>query len=92
MYLVREVILPKGNEKDVRDVPQEVREKMAFTFAAMMDEVFHLALLPKASATPADRVADEHEGNGLAPATRGDAPVSDGEVALDTPVRRSRKR
>jgi ATP-dependent Lon protease len=90
---LREVILPKGNEKDLRDVPQEVREKMAFTFAAMMDEVFHLALLPTASATPADRVADEHEGNGLAPAALGDAPVTDGEVVLDTPVRtRGRKR
>jgi ATP-dependent Lon protease len=43
---LREVILPKGNEKDVRDVPQEVRDKMAFTFASTMDEVFLLALLP----------------------------------------------
>jgi len=52
---LREVILPKGNEKDVRDVPQEVREKMAFTFASTMDEVLHLALLPLANAHPADK-------------------------------------
>jgi ATP-dependent Lon protease len=51
---LREVILPKANEKDVRDVPQEVREKMAFTFASTMDEVLHLALLPHASPVPAD--------------------------------------
>lgn len=51
---LREVILPKGNEKDVRDVPQEVRDKMAFTFANTMDEVFHLALLPKPDAHHAD--------------------------------------
>ncbi len=51
---LREVILPKGNEKDVRDVPQEVRDKMAFTFAATMDEVLHLALLPHADSHPAD--------------------------------------
>jgi ATP-dependent Lon protease len=51
---LREVILPKGNEKDVRDVPQEVRDKMAFTFASTMDEVFHLALLP----LPAQKHAD----------------------------------
>ncbi|MEQ1691434.1 MAG: endopeptidase La [Gemmatimonas sp.] len=50
----REVILPKGNEKDVRDVPQEVRDKMAFTFASTMDEVFHLALLPLPNAHHAD--------------------------------------
>jgi ATP-dependent Lon protease len=52
---LREVILPKGNEKDVRDVPQEVREKMAFTFASTMDEVLHLALLPHANTHPADK-------------------------------------
>jgi len=51
---LREVIMPKGNEKDVRDVPQEVRDKMAFTFAATMDEVLHLALLPHADSHPAD--------------------------------------
>ncbi len=52
---LREVILPKGNEKDVRDVPQEVRDKMAFTFASTMDEVLHLALLPHAEKHPADK-------------------------------------
>ena len=51
---LREVILPKGNEKDVRDVPQEVRDKMAFTFASTMDEVLHLALLPLPDAHRAD--------------------------------------
>ena len=51
---LREVIMPKGNEKDVRDVPQEVRDKMAFTFASTMDEVFHLALLPLPDAHHAD--------------------------------------
>ncbi len=29
---LREVILPKSNEKDLRDVPDEVRTNMAFTF------------------------------------------------------------
>ncbi len=51
---LREVIMPKGNEKDVRDVPQEVRERMAFTFASTMDEVLHLALLPHPDGHPAD--------------------------------------
>ncbi len=52
---LREVILPKANEKDLRDVPVEVRTNMAFTFASTMDEVFHLALLSAPSDTPADR-------------------------------------
>ena len=51
---LREVILPKGNEKDVRDVPAEVRAHMAFTFAATMDEVLHLALLSAPDPHPAD--------------------------------------
>jgi ATP-dependent Lon protease len=46
--------MPKANEKDVKDVPQEVRDKMAFTFAATMDEVLRLALLPLADTHPAD--------------------------------------
>src|SRR5881409_2748907 len=43
---LREVILPKSNEKDLRDVPVEVKQNMAFTFVDRMDEVLHLALLP----------------------------------------------
>ncbi len=62
---LREVILPKGNEKDVRDVPQEVRDKMAFTFAATMDEVFHLALLPRAGTQHADVVSAKRDDGAL---------------------------
>jgi hypothetical protein len=43
---LREVLLPKSNEKDLRDVPPEVREGMTFTFVTGMDEVLRLALLP----------------------------------------------
>ncbi|MHB1223088.1 MAG: endopeptidase La [Gemmatimonadaceae bacterium] len=50
-----EVILPKGNEKDLRDVPEEVRTHMVFTFVGTMDEVLRLALLPVAESTPADQ-------------------------------------
>jgi len=52
---LREVILPKANEKDLRDVPDEMRINMAFTFVATMDEVFRLALLQPAPAGAADR-------------------------------------
>ena len=31
---LRELILPKSNEKDLRELPDEVRDHMAFTFAA----------------------------------------------------------
>jgi ATP-dependent Lon protease len=51
---LREVLLPKGNEKDLRDVPDEVRASMAFTFVGTMDEVLRLTLLPAADPHPAD--------------------------------------
>lgn len=51
---LREVILPKSNEKDLRDVPDEVKSHMAFTFVSNMDEVLRLALLPIPEAAPAD--------------------------------------
>jgi ATP-dependent Lon protease len=65
---LREVIMPKANEKDLRDVPEEVREHMAFTFVERMDEVLHLALLPPVSEELADQVQPEPSA-GLAGAT-----------------------
>jgi len=58
---LREVILPKGNEKDLRDVPAEVRERMAFTFVGTMDEVIRLALLPAADPHPADHAPPQED-------------------------------
>ncbi|MEP7383204.1 MAG: S16 family serine protease, partial [Gemmatimonadota bacterium] len=56
---LREVILPAGNEKDLREVPDEVRQKMAFTFVSSMDEVFRLALLPLPSTELVDLLPSE---------------------------------
>jgi len=70
---LREVIIPKGNEKDVRDVPQEVRDKMAFTFASTMDEVLRLALLPLPDSHPAD--APPHPATPIADAHPADRPA-----------------
>jgi ATP-dependent Lon protease len=50
---LREVILPRSNEKDLRDVPDEVRANMVFTFVGTMDDVFRIALLPAAGTTAA---------------------------------------
>jgi ATP-dependent Lon protease len=77
---LREVILPKGNEKDLRDVPNEVRSFMTFTFVASMDDVLRLALLPSASMAP-PVLADQ-------PAQRTpDIPASDGNrVKSPTPL------
>jgi ATP-dependent Lon protease len=55
---LREVLLPKANEKDLRDIPEEVRRTMVFTFVQSMDDVLRLALLP-VPAAPADRAVME---------------------------------
>lgn len=44
---LRHVILPAGNERDLRDVPADVREGMLFHFVQHMDEVFAFALTSK---------------------------------------------
>ena len=41
---LRDVILPRGNERDLREVPDDVREKMMFHFVQRMDDVMKLAL------------------------------------------------
>src|SRR6476660_9449270 len=51
---LRQVIMPKSNEKDLRGIPQEMIHGMTFTFVSTMDEIFHLALLPKPSLSLAD--------------------------------------
>jgi ATP-dependent Lon protease len=60
---IRQIILPKSNEKDLREVPQEVRDHMAFTFVERMDEVLRLALLPRVSGM-ADMLPDSGDGAG----------------------------
>jgi ATP-dependent Lon protease len=75
---LREVIMPKGNEKDLRDVPKEVRANMAFTFVATMDEVLRLALLP----APVPR-ADQLTGPGASQLETATRPAIEREVTAD---------
>jgi predicted ATP-dependent protease len=51
--------MPKSNEKDLRDVPDEVRKNMSFVFVERMDEVLRLALLEPVSDELADEVQPE---------------------------------
>jgi ATP-dependent Lon protease len=51
---IRTVILPKDNEKDLADIPQEVQSSLVLHFVEAMDEVLALALeRPIESAHPA---------------------------------------
>ena len=56
---LREVIMPKANEKDLRDIPDDVKHHMTFTFVERMDEVLRLALLPAVATELADAVQAE---------------------------------
>jgi ATP-dependent Lon protease len=40
------IILPKQNEADIEDIPEEVRNLLHFRFVQNLDEVFEIALLP----------------------------------------------
>jgi ATP-dependent Lon protease len=75
---LRHVVLPASNEKDLRDIPDEVRNMMAFTFVSTMDEVFLLMLLQKPEAV----LADAH-----APAAPRRAPARRKEKTSDSPER-----
>ncbi len=41
---LKEVILPKRNESDLEDVPEEIRESMVFVFAERVEQVIEAAL------------------------------------------------
>ena len=41
------LILPKKNEKDLEEVPEQVKKDLKFHFVQRMDEVIHIALKPK---------------------------------------------
>src|SRR6202042_445050 len=55
---IHELILPKDNEKDLPDIPENVRKEMKLHLVSSMDEVLKLALerelvaLPLAASTP----------------------------------------
>jgi ATP-dependent Lon protease len=51
---LRRVVMPSTNEKDLRDIPDEVRKQMKFTFASTMDEVIDVMLMKKVTPELAD--------------------------------------
>jgi ATP-dependent Lon protease len=48
---LKTVILPRQNEKDLDDVPDEVQNALEFILTERVDDVFAVALLPN-GATP----------------------------------------
>lgn len=50
---VEEVILPKGNEQDLREVPASVREALRIHLVEHMDEILRIALVGEPIPQPA---------------------------------------
>jgi ATP-dependent Lon protease len=40
------IILPKDNEADMEDIPEDVRKQLTFHCVSTLDEVFDIALVP----------------------------------------------
>jgi ATP-dependent Lon protease len=49
---LRTIILPKRNQPDLEDVPEEIQKEMTFIFAENVDEVLAAALEPALKKTP----------------------------------------
>jgi ATP-dependent Lon protease len=52
---IKEVILPRRNERDLEDVPEELRRQLAFVLADDAEKVLRHALTPVADMPPAAR-------------------------------------
>jgi ATP-dependent Lon protease len=40
------IILPKDNEADMEDIPEDVRKQLTFHCVSTLDELFEIALVP----------------------------------------------
>src|SRR5919199_640474 len=43
---IKNIILPKDNEADMEDIPEDVRSQLEFHCVSTLDEVFNVALIP----------------------------------------------
>ncbi|TVP88946.1 MAG: endopeptidase La [Thioalkalivibrio sp.] len=79
---LRQVILPRGNEKDLDDVPESVREEMVFILADRIDDVLRTAI-PELLPEDASDQANESSGQGAGGSQAARAPsfpVQHGEI------------
>ena len=90
---LKSVILPRRNEKDLDDVPEEVRRQMTFILAQHVDDVWAAALEPAANGRRgAGRKMTAASGNGRRrrPA-RGEPLAAAGKPARKAARRRASK-
>jgi ATP-dependent Lon protease len=57
------ILLPKDNEADIEDIPEDVRKQLQFHCVSTLDEVFEIALVPtNTSTTTQPTLMEEMEG------------------------------
>jgi ATP-dependent Lon protease len=57
------ILLPKDNEADIEDIPEDVRKQLNFHCVSTLDEVFEIALVPaNTSASTQPTLMEEMEG------------------------------
>ena len=49
---IREVILPRRNERDIEDIPEELRKQLRFVLVDDAEEVLHHALTRASTGVP----------------------------------------
>jgi ATP-dependent Lon protease len=54
---IKRVIMPRANQKDLRDLPQEVRDEMTFIFADRVEDVLRVMLPDLAIVAPSAKAA-----------------------------------
>jgi len=68
---ITNIILPKDNEADMEDIPEDVRAHLSFHCVSTLDEVFEVALLPMPTAHgPAEKTLMEEEEEAAAGVSR----------------------
>jgi ATP-dependent Lon protease len=66
---VRTVLIPRANEKDVSEVPEEIRGDLAIVPVDSMDQVLGLALDRTPAGAPAVTTDDTHGSDTHGPGT-----------------------
>jgi len=61
---LKKVILPRANEVDLDDVPQEVRDELTFVLVEHLDEGLETAMTPKAEFEELVEAEETAGGNG----------------------------
>jgi len=64
---IKEVIAPKRNEKDLADIPDEVRKTLKFNFVENVDQALAIALVPQKPARSASSNGSRTDGTRAKP-------------------------